>query len=186
MQHLKAPHLLKEFARSYEEERKRLAGEKHRRCAQLERKLGQIRRATDRLWADYEAERVSMDIAGPKLKEFHTQKATIEAEIAEAPEEEKIVGLHPTALRKYGRHVEQLQSVFSDGVTQDLAEAAGKIRNLVARVTLIPQENGFKMELEGRLALLMQAPKLYPNMRIAASGGSVVAEEGLEPPTRGL
>ncbi len=93
---------------------------------------------------------------------------------------------HPAALREYGRHVEQLQSVFSDGVTQDLAEAAGKIRNLVARVTLIPQENGFKMELEGRLALLMQAPKLYPNMRIAASGGSMVAEEGLEPPTRGL
>jgi hypothetical protein len=94
--------------------------------------------------------------------------------------------LHPAALREYGRHVEQLQSVFSDGVTPDLAEAAGKIRNLVARVTLMPQENGFKMELEGRLALLMQAPRLYPNMRIGASGGSVVAEEGLEPPTRGL
>ena len=185
-EHLKAPHLLKEFAKSYEEERKQLAGEKHRRRAQLERKLGQIQRATDRLWADYEAERVSMDIAGPKLKEFHTEKSAIEAEIAEAPEEEKIVGLHPAALCEYGRHVEQLRSVFSNGVTQDLAEAAGKIRNLVARVTLMPQENGFKIELEGRLALLMQAPKLYPNMRIAASGGSVVAEEGLEPPTRGL
>ena len=112
-----------------------------------------------------------MDIAGPELKEFHTQMAAIEAEIAETPEDEKIVGLHPAALREYGRHVEQLQSVFSDGVTPDLAEAAGKIRNLVARVTLMPQENGFKMELEGRLALLMQAPRLYPNMRIAASGG---------------
>ncbi len=43
-------------------------------------------------------------------------------------------------------------------------------------MTLIPEDDGFKIELQGRLALLMQAPNLYPNMRIAASGGSMVAE----------
>jgi site-specific DNA recombinase len=41
----------------------------------------------------------------------------------------------------------------------------------------------FAIELQGRLALLMGALNLYPNMRIAASWGTVVAEEGLEPPT---
>jgi hypothetical protein len=35
-----------------------------------------------------------MDIAAPRLKEFHTQKAAIETTIAEAPEDENIVGLH--------------------------------------------------------------------------------------------
>ena len=185
-QHLKAPHLLKAFAKSYEEERRKLASEKLRRRGRLERTLGQVQRAMDRLWAEYEAERISMDVAGPKLEDLHAQKKALEAEIAEAPAEEKVVGLHPAALREYERHVEQLQSVFADGVSQDLSEAADRIRRLVARVTLIPEDDGFKIELQGRLALLMQAPNLYPNMRIAASGGSMVAEEGLEPPTRGL
>ena len=39
---------------------------------------------------------------------------------------------------------------------------------------------------EGHLLELTEAPNLCPDMRIRASGGSVVAEEGLEPPTRGL
>jgi site-specific DNA recombinase len=50
----------------------------------------------------------------------------------------------------------------------------------------VPSGDGFAIQLQGRLALLMDAPNVYPNMRIAASGGSVVAEEGFEPPTQGL
>ena len=43
-------------------------------------------------------------------------------------------------------------------------------------MTLRPSDEGFKIELQGRLALLMGASDLFPNMRIAASGGSMVAE----------
>jgi site-specific DNA recombinase len=67
--------------------------------------------------------------------------------------------------------------MFGQGVTPDYEEAAIKIRSLISRVTLRPSEEGFKLELQGRLALLMDAPTLYPNMRIASSGGSMVAEE---------
>lgn len=176
-QHLKVPHLLKEYVRAYQEERERLANDKRARCGKLESQLGQARRSIDRLWADYEAERVSMDIAGPKLKELHAQKAALEAELAEAPaEEDKIVSLHPAALHHYEQHVADLQAVFGDGMSSDNREAADKIRNLIARVTVNPQENGFKLEMQGRLAMLMKAPNVYPNMRIAASGGTMVAE----------
>ncbi len=185
-QHLKAPHLLREFAKTYQEERQRLTTEKRRLRGKLEGQLAQLQRGIDRLWADYEAERVSMDIAGPKLKELHGQKASIEEELAAAPAEEKIVGLHPAALRAYEEHVGRLQSVFDQDVTADYEEASNKIRGLIARVTLRPSEEGFKIELQGRPALLMGASNLYPNMRITASGGSMVAEEGLEPPTQGL
>ena len=101
----------------------------------------------------------------------------MEQELAAAPTEEKIVGLHPAALREYEEHVDRLQAVFSQGVTPDYEEASNKIRSLIARVTLRPSEEGFKIELQGRLALLMGASNLFPNMRIAASGGSMVAEE---------
>jgi DNA invertase Pin-like site-specific DNA recombinase len=168
-QHLKAPHLLKEFARAYQEERERLASDKRARRSKLESQLGQVRRSIDRLWADYEAERVSMELAGPKLKELHAQMTALETELSEAPEE-KIVGLHPAALRQYEQHVTDLQAVFGQGVSPDNREPADKIRNLIARVTVNPRDNGFKLEMLGRLALLMKAPKVYPNMRIAVSG----------------
>jgi site-specific DNA recombinase len=185
-QHLKAPHLLKEFARTYQEERERLAGEKLRRRSQIESQLGQLQRSIDRLWADYESERVPVDMAGPKLKDMQAQKVALQAELAEQPKVDRIVGLHPAALRHYEEHVTRLQSVFGEGVTPDTQGAAERIRNLIARVTVHARDDGFSIELQGRLALLMGAPNLYPNMRIAASGGTVVAEEGLEPPTHGL
>jgi site-specific DNA recombinase len=175
-QHLKSPHLLKEFARTYQEERERLAGEKLRRRSQIESQLGQLQRSIDRLWADYESERVSVDIAGPKLKDMQAQKVALQGELAEQPKVERIVGLHPAALRHYEEHVTRLQSVFGGGVTPDTEEAAERIRNLIARVTVHARDDGFSIELQGRLALLMGAPNLYPNMRIAASGGTVVAE----------
>ena len=51
----------------------------------------------------------------------------------------------------------------------DNAEAAEKIRELVAKVVVKPSDHGFKIEIQGRLTLLMGAPNVYPNMRIAAS-----------------
>lgn len=185
-QHLKAPHLLKEFAKTYQEERERLASDRTRRRSQIENQLTQLERSIDRLWADYETERVPVEIAGPKLKEMQAQRILFKAELAEEPKIEKIVGLHPAALRHYEKCVTQLQAVFDRGIKPDTTEAAEAIRSLIARVTVHPRETGYSIELQGRLAAFMGAPKLYPNMRVAASGGTVVAEEGVEPPTPGL
>jgi site-specific DNA recombinase len=157
-QHLKAPQILKEFAEAYQMERMRLANQKRSRRSKLESQLGQVQRGIDRLWADYEAERISMDIAGPKLKELHAQKAAFEADLAGVPDDEPAIRLHPTALSQYERHVSELHMVFGQGVSSDYEEAADRIRNLIARVIVSPQEKGFKLELQGRLALLMEAP----------------------------
>ncbi|HXY59897.1 MAG TPA: hypothetical protein VEH76_15125 [Methylocystis sp.] len=185
-QHLKAPDLLREFVTTYQEERIRLADEKGKRRAKLESKLAEKQRLLDRLWSDYETERVPTEILGPQMKEAHEQKKALLAELESQPEPEKIVGLHPAALRQYEQLVGQLNDVFGEGVTSDNEEAAERIRELVAKVVVKPADGGFKIELQGRLALLMGAPNVHPNMRIAASGGAVVAEEGFEPPTQGL
>ena len=185
-QHLKAPKLLKEFVRTYQEERERLAADKVTRRGRLESKLAEVQRSLDRMWSDYETERVPVEVLGPRMKEAQVQKVALLAELEAQPEPEKIVGLHPAALRHYEQLVRQLNDAFGRGVTPDNAEAAEKIRELVAKAVVKPSDQGFMIELQGRLALLMGAPNVYPNMRIAASGGSVVAEEGLEPPTQGL
>lgn len=49
-QHLKAPHLLKEFAKTYQEERQQLASEKTRRRSQVESQLAQLERVREFRW----------------------------------------------------------------------------------------------------------------------------------------
>jgi hypothetical protein len=75
-------------------------------------------------------------MAGPKLNELKSQKEALEAEHAEQPVEEKIVGLHPAALQHYEKYVSDLQSVFGEGLTEANEEASERIRNLVANPTL--------------------------------------------------
>lgn len=128
------------------------------------------------MWSDYETERVPVEILGPRMKEAQAEKVALLAELEAQPEVEKIVGLHPAALQHFEKLVGQLGEVFGRGVTPDNEEAAEKIRELVAKVVVKPSDHGFKIELQGRLTLLMGAPNVYPNMRIAASGGSMVAE----------
>ncbi len=184
--HLKAPHLLKEFAKTYQEERERLVADTRRARSGLEARLAKTTRLLDRAWADYEAERLPTEVIGPRMQDLLAEQKELEAELANAPEEEKVVGLHPAALAQFERCIDDLEGVFAAGITSDTEEAADQIRQLIARVVATPTADGFELQIEGRLSELMQAPNLYPNMRIARSGGSVVAEEGLEPPTRGL
>ena len=185
-QHIKAPALLKEFAEAYQRERERLSADKHRRRSDLERKHAETKRLLDRAWLDYESERLPTEVIGARMRELLATQKEIEAELADVPEVEKVVGLHPAALRRYEQCVEDLEAVFGEGISPDTEEAAAKIRALIIRIVVSPVEAGFRLQLEGRLSVLMQAPNLYPSMRIAASGGTVVAEEGFEPPTQGL
>ena len=63
-------------------------------------------------------------------------------------------------------------------------KAAGVMRELIETITVSRNPKtgkGVSIEIRGRLRNLLDpaAPKSY-------SGGAMVAEEGLEPPTRGL
>ena len=82
----------------------------------------------------------------------------------------------PPVSRERASHL-ILPLTLGRGITPGYEEAANKIRILISRLTLHPLVEGSKLELQGRLALLMGAPNVYPNMRIASSGGLVVAEE---------
>ena len=95
--------------------RQRLASEKLRRRGQIEVQIGQLQRSIDKLWADDESERVPVDIAGPKLKDTQSQKLALQAELAQQPEVDKVIGIHPEALRHYEEHVARLQGVFGEG-----------------------------------------------------------------------
>ena len=103
------------------------------------------------------------------------KKTALQAELADLPEEEKLIELHPAALAHYEKVVMELQSVFHGAITADIDEAAEKIRNLIAPIIICPADNGLNIEVHGRLTIILGPTDIYPNMRIAAAGGTVVA-----------
>ena len=95
--------------------------------------------------------------------------------------------LHPAAIKQYAEHVKNLSGAFNEGISSENEDAANAIRDLVEKIIVGHDEDGqLSLSVHGRLAVLTDAYGLYPNMRISSSGGSLVAGEGLEPPTRGL
>lgn len=107
-QHLKSPELLSEFVKTYQIERIRLQSDKRKIRGRLENELAKVERSIERVWKDYEDERVDMEIAGPKLRIFHDDKNRLELELSMQEPEEKIVALHPAAIKRYEEHVENL------------------------------------------------------------------------------
>ena len=86
----------------------------------------------------------------------------------------------------YLTHVRELAFTLSDHARSD-DEASQRLvasfRSLIKSVTVLPGQprRGVEVEVEGRLSALV-----LEGRSAALSGRSVVAEEGLEPPTQGL
>lgn len=112
-----------------------------------------------------------MTVAGPKLEALEVDKQRLTALLAEQTPEDTIVSLHPAAIARYKRYVQNLSQAFDDGISPDNADAATAIRNLVEKVIVGHDADGkLKLRIHRRLAALTEAPNLYPNMRIAAWG----------------
>ncbi len=94
--------------------------------------------------------------------------------------------LHPNLAELYRRKVESLRQLLVDPVTRD--EAIELLRSLVDHVAVRATENGFEVDLVGDITNMLKLPADAESSNIEpyASSVKVVAEEGLEPPTRGL
>ena len=131
-----------------------------------------MERSTERVWKDYEDERIDMIIAGPKLKFFHKEKERIEQELARQEPEEKIVSLHPAAIKRYEKHVENLSNAFEDGITSDNEEAASALRDLVEKIIVGHDADGqLSLAVHGRLAALTEAEQSLPQHANFLVGG---------------
>jgi site-specific DNA recombinase len=95
------------------------------------------------------------------------------------------VVLHPAAVDAYRKKVTELQAaLISDEPGR--REAMDIVRSLVSGIKVVPLEGRGQVELHvcGSLAELLNLPRRQPGE--PPSAAMVVAEEGLEPPTRGL
>ncbi|HRY01682.1 MAG TPA: recombinase family protein [Beijerinckiaceae bacterium] len=182
-QRLLQPEFLSEIVRAYNAEAARLQDARPDELATRRTLLVELQRKIHRIWRDYEGGQLPVSIAGPELKRLAAEKATLEAEIdALAGSGDMTGAIDRMSVQECRKAVMRFETVFDEGVTEANQASADLIRSLVDSITVRPRGGTVELQVEGELAGLLAAARTSR----PASGGSVVAEEGLEPPTQGL
>ncbi|WP_429041523.1 recombinase family protein [Bradyrhizobium elkanii] len=193
-QNLAHPDVIAEFVDSYNAERKRLRRDAINDRARLERRNGEIEREINRL-IDSIAKGAPAELIAPRLRELEAERGTVRTALESAQQNDEVVTLHPKALTRYKAAVAHLADELKRGSPTEFVA----IRELVTAIVVhaSPSRPGgagtkanaeddrtVRIDIKGRLAALCGNPALFPNL--AMSGVSLVAGEGLEPPTPGL
>ncbi|MCA1433114.1 recombinase family protein [Bradyrhizobium sp. BRP20] len=194
-QHLAHPEVIAEFVDAYNVERKRLKKEATTERARLERRLGEIAREMKRIVDSIVITGMPPEQFVTRMQELETEKAKVTAGLESAKEADNVIALHPKALDRYKRAVMELADHLRRGAPTEFAT----IRELVTAIVVhaspsrpggagtkasAEDDRSVRIDIKGRLDALCGNPGLFPSM--AMSGGSLVAGEGLEPPTPGL
>jgi site-specific DNA recombinase len=170
---------LAEYAKTYTEERRRLAQRVSKDRAQVERRLAAAQRALDVAVRSLIREIVSEEEAEREIVAARQERDRLTAELATAPLAEKAVELHPAALKRYERQLERLQQTLEAGIAAGDTEAAQAIRDLVESVTVTRDPNrfgGVQVEIRGRLTALL-GESMYPD-RIRSVVGGIDGAQG--------
>ncbi len=195
-QHLEHPEVITEYVTAYNAERKRLKREATNETGRLERRAGEIEREVNRL-VDSIAKGAPAEPIVPRLNQLTLERATISAALEAAKEADNVIALHPQALARYKRDVMELAEELKRGDPDTNAGVFARIRSLVTAIVVhaapstaggdnmkAAEQRQIKIDLKGRLAELCDNMAVFPN--VSMSGGTLVAREGLEPPTPGL
>ena len=184
---MRRPDVIAEYVRTYHEERKRLSAEADATRSRLERQLGELMGNIDRLVDAIAKGHGDPAVLGPRSTALYEEKKRIRAELDAAPPPTEVIALHPAVLARYEEQLTNLQEALDRGTRTGDSECAEAMRDLVETVTVFRDASklgGVEVEIVGRLTALL-GEKAYPN-GVRGVWGKMVAEEGLEPPTRGL
>ncbi len=181
--HLDEPDLIIEYFKSYENERRRLNADRGRQRFAIQERITAIDTEVDRL-VEFVAKGVgSASIWGNKVDELIAQKAELEIELSLLEPDDGNIALHPTAIQAMASAIVDVRELFDANQLSGSEPAAEMIRHALERVTIVyapDSPEGFTLKVDGKLDAFTR--------RTDEAGVCVtmVAEEGLEPPTRGL
>ena len=172
------------YLKTFNDERRRLAGDQFNQRGKIEARLVAIDRELDRATALLIKGILDEDRGAAQIATLRVERSTLQTELMTIGEEPNVIELHPTAISAYLTSLDNLDMALrsADGIAKPEAFAA--IRDLIDRIVIHPTNDGLMaIELDGTLSRLIGGNH-FPTVR--ASGGMMVAEEGFEPPTRGL
>ncbi|MEQ8866436.1 MAG: recombinase family protein [Thalassobaculum sp.] len=173
--------VLAKFIKTYEAERRTLRSQRAATHQRSTTRLREIQATMDNL-VDAIGAGIASDTMKRRLVDLEQEAAILRRQIAE-PDDNRVVSLHPAAVDEYRREIDTLLDLLaSDDVAQ--AGASAMLRNIIDRIDVMPLEGRGQYELR-----VMTKIETLIELATGTHGvgcGTVVAEEGLEPPTRGL
>ena len=183
---LRHPAAIALYVKTYHEERKRLAGDAAGRRIKLTSRRGEITRELERLVKAIAKGLAGVEIVGREILSLEAEARDVDAQLAAAEASTSVVALHPATIARYLGQIDELSAALSARADLTSGSAAASFRSLIESVVVYPVPARAKLDLEirGYLAALTRNPSHAPNRRLC--GSALVAEEGLEPPTRGL
>jgi site-specific DNA recombinase len=183
---LRNPGAIKLYIQSYNDEMKRLSATSSSALRKLENRLlkaeGELNHAIDAVVRGI----VEPEDMRERIASLKQDKKKIEGDLERLESSKRPIALHPTAMASYMQCVENLEQVIRTNSLQGSEDSKTALRQLVDAVVIYPppkDESGMRIEVRGYLSRLVGGD-LFPQR--SYKGGMVVAEEGLEPPTRGL
>jgi hypothetical protein len=172
-QHLRDPRAIERFVLTYHAERKRLAGAESGRRSGMEKRLGEVTRELDRSVTSLVKGLVPPEAIGPRITQLTAERKALESDL-QAKSEDKIVALHPTALKHYLSAVDELAAQLIGRAADSSQESPKALRELVDSVVIHMRPGEPDIEIRGRLAALA-GTTIFPQAKIV--GLSLVAEE---------
>ena len=171
--------VIAEVVREYAHERKRLKASRVEADRRRSRRLGEVERAVKNLLTLVE-EGADPQSVLPRLKELEAERAHLQDKGKGARSD--VIELHPGIADHYRTIVRDLRAALAERSPERKLEVVASVRSLVEKIVIYPNDDPQSRDLElvGQLAALLSTEDLRNSMR------RVVAEDGLEPPTRGL
>ncbi|WP_425438709.1 recombinase family protein [Roseinatronobacter thiooxidans] len=179
-EHLLNPAYLEEYVSAYDQERKALAAAGKPDQGKLQRAVVEARNLFERRLNLYECGVLDGAEGEAKVREAKNGLRAAEAELAALNNCDEDIIFDPAKPARYASALSDLMESFRAHDGKPDAKARDAVRGLVSEIIVSPAEyDGVPIEIRGRLNALISGLDLQV-------GGAMVAEEGLEPPTRGL
>ncbi|WP_170773919.1 recombinase family protein [Ruegeria lacuscaerulensis] len=177
---LSEPTYIDEFIRTYNEESRKLNAADKPDRKKLERAVAEANKLLSRRIELFEMGILEGVEGEAKLTEAKQRVSVVTDVLASFDEKEKALEFNPATASRYVTALDEMISSMQAHDGNPNPKARDAVRGLISEIVVSPTEkDGVPVEVKGRLSALV-------SNRSKKLGGLVVAEEGLEPPTRGL
>jgi site-specific DNA recombinase len=182
---LGTPDAIGYFVRCYNDERRRASTEGGDKRHRLETEITNVDRQIERAVAAIIQGRITEAEAAAHLPGLRAQRARLAAELGALGSRPVILTLRPAIVESYLRDLARLEEVINSDIAAGDDSAARTIRSMIETVTVIPAATGQQpgIFVRGELGFLLGFDRFQNAPQL---GGKLVAEDGFEPPTRGL
>ena len=172
------------FVKTFNEEQRRQSAGAIASCAKLELRVSDAQRGLDRMLDAIVAGTVTKEEAAKRMPELRGVLVAAKVALAASEEPPKVVTMHPRVVDQYIRDLDRLDKLMADDLAAGDDGLAKALREIVTSVSVMPApaRQPPEIKIEGYLETLLKQSSLT----IVLPGVSVVAGEGLEPPTPGM